>query len=110
MTVNPANANDVGQVIRHESVHALLDGPSPAALTSGPAAQSLLAQMPSFVGDAQTELPAYLATNEPGARADGGTQPFDPGARAAALEEIVKRMPQQYPASSAAQYRALIQH
>ncbi len=110
ITVNPANANDVGAVIRHESVHAALDSPALAALMQGPQAQSLMARMPKFIGDAQAELPAYLATNEAGARtASGyGTEQFPPADRKAALDEIIQSMPRHYPASTAAAYRRLI--
>jgi hypothetical protein len=70
ITVNPNNTADVSRVIKHESVHALLD-----PLVQSGKLDQLNAQNPSFAklkggitpdfgGDASTEMPAYAATGE----------------------------------------------
>lgn len=97
MLVDPSAAS-VPEVVSHESVHALLTPALLAAATSGPQAQSMLGVMPKFAGDAQAEMPAYLATGEINRLPAGGR--VSPSTRAGALSEVIANLARQNPAAA----------
>ena len=70
--VNPANTSDINRVVKHESVHALLNplfqsGQLEQLNNQNPAYSPIAAKiMSSGVGDPNAEAPAYSTTGESG--------------------------------------------
>lgn len=100
ITIAPNAASNLNEVTNHESIHALLNDPALlAAANSGPQAQAMRSVMPNFVGDAQQEMPAYLATGEIN-RLPRGNTVTDAG-RSGALNEVMANVARQNPAAGA---------
>lgn len=119
ITIDPQQGGEQPGTVAHESIHALMQptasdllrimGPSRAQQLLGPAAQSAVANIPGGStgiregADAgPQEALAYLGADPEDLR--GGV----PAQRGAALQEIIGRMSQLYPASTASTYRRLI--
>ena len=66
--VDPSQTDDPNRVVRHEGVHALLNGIDLSAVNKNiPAYSKIAAAFPSSgYGDPNTEIPAYAATGELG--------------------------------------------